>query len=102
MIGTETLQVITVDWSLLADQLDELVIAKMHSDLDQWKNAPGMRAIFVGHARDGLEVCKHVRAGDTSKVRARLWQMDTAAREYVYEMLERLVGGPDILEKMLG
>ena len=51
----------------------------------------------VADAADSLQVCEHLLAGDWNKARKRLIDMDTAARDYVFDFIE-VVAGPEFFD----
>ena len=51
-----------------------------------------MRAMFLGDAGDALDVCEHLAEGNWAKAEKRLWDMDTAARDYVYDWIGAVAG----------
>lgn len=81
-----------IDWSGIADAVEALVMAKLKEDLENWPNDRGMRAMYLGDAGDSLAVCETLAKGDWSRVDKRLWEMDTAARDYVYDFIEQVAG----------
>lgn len=81
-----------VDWKVLADAVERQVMTKLEEDLKNWADDRGMRAMFLGDAGDGLDVCEIIAEGRWRDVEERLWDMDTAAREYVYHFIEQAAG----------
>jgi hypothetical protein len=81
-----------VDWKKLADEVEKLVMAKLDEDLKHWKDDRSMRAMFLCDAGDSLEVCQELAEGSWHKAEKRLWDMDTAARDYVYDFIEQVAG----------
>ena len=81
-----------VDWKTLADRVEALVMAKLKEDLEHWKEDRGMRAMFLCDAGDSLDVCEALAEGSWSKAEKKLWDMDTAARDYVYDFIEQTAG----------
>jgi len=88
---TET-QSYTVDWKILASQVERLVMDKLHDDLANWQNELSVRQMFVQDAADSLAVCELLQAGNWSKAEDRIRDMDTAARDYVYDFIEQVAG----------
>jgi len=81
-----------VDWKKLADEVEKRVMAKLAKDLEDWKDDRSMRAMFLGDASAGLDVCVLLAEGDWRLVEGRLWDMDTAARDYVYDWIGEVAG----------
>ena len=81
-----------VDWAALADAVEKLAMAKMKSDIARWKDDRGMRAMLIGDAGDALDVCELLAKGKWKPVEEKLWDMDTAARDYVYDWIEQVAG----------
>ena len=84
--------VLNVGWGTLSRQVEERVMSKLHNDLATWSNDLGMRQMFVQDAADSLAVCKLIAKGQWAPVEKRLWEMDTAARDCVYDFIEAVVG----------
>lgn len=89
VVTTKTVEVIQVDWTALAVKVEEDVMAKLYDDLEQWKDDISMRAMFLQDAADGLEVCILLAEGKWEKAEDRLRDMDTAAREHVWDFIDR-------------
>lgn len=83
---------VEVDWEGVADAVEVLVLKKLGKDMEDWAEDRGMRAMFLGDAGDGLAVCELIAEGKWNKVYDRLWKMDTAAREHVYDFIEQVAG----------
>jgi len=81
-----------VQWVKLSRAVEKRVTNKLKEDLKHWKNDIGMKSMFVQDAADGLAVCEALEEGKWRDVEQRLWDMDTAARESVYEMIETELG----------
>jgi hypothetical protein len=88
---TET-QSYTVDWKILASQVERLVMDKLHDDLANWQNELSVRQMFVQDAADSLAVCELLLEGNWSKAENRIRDMDTAARDYVYDFIAEVAG----------
>jgi hypothetical protein len=88
---------VSIDWKELALQVEKRVIAKMWADIERWEDDRSMRAMLLVDAGDGLDVCVHIAEGNWSKAEQKLWHMDTAARDYIYEFIEA-VAGQDFVE----
>lgn len=84
--------VYAVDWAELALQVEQRVMAKMRVDMEQWADDRSMRAMVLGDASAGLDVCVLLAEGDWSLVEDRLQEMDTAARDRVYDWIEEVAG----------
>ena len=83
----------TVDWAALAAGVEQLVMDKLHDDLANWSNDLSMRQMFVQDCADSLAVCEVMLEKQTwSAVENRLWDMDTAARDCVYDFIEIVAG----------
>lgn len=82
----------TVDWESLASQLEWAVMQKLRDDLAHWHNDLSMRQMLVQDAADGLAVCEYLLSSKTRPARQKLRDMDTAARDYVYDMIEEIAG----------
>jgi hypothetical protein len=81
-----------IDWAELAAQVSTMVIAKMHARLHNWAGELSMCQMFVQDAADGLAVCEILVSGDWHKAQDRLRNMDTAARDCVYDMIHQVAG----------
>jgi hypothetical protein len=92
IISTQVEYVNDIDWKTLADEVEDRVMNKLHDDLAHWANDRSMRAMFLRDAADGLAVCELLAKGSWLPVENRLWDMDTAARDCVYEMIEAVAG----------
>jgi hypothetical protein len=79
---------IKVDWPTLAKKVEEDVMAKLNDDLILWQNDASMRAVFLRDAADGLDICVQLREGDWKQAENILRNMDTAAREWVWDFIE--------------
>ena len=82
----------SVEWGRLSQSVAKRVTNKLKEDLKHWKNDLGMMQMFVQDAADGLAVCETITNGKWRDIEERLWDMDTAARECVYEMIEAELG----------
>ena len=81
-----------VDWAELALAVERRVMAKLKQDLEHWSDDLSMREMFVADAADGMAVCVLLEQGKWREAESKLWQMDTAARDYVWEFLEAELG----------
>lgn len=81
-----------IDWQGIAAAVEVLVMAKLSADLANWPEDRGMRAMFLADASDGVEVANLLAAGVWNKVYDRIWKMDTAARDYVFDFIEQVAG----------
>lgn len=82
----------TVDWAALAQAVEQRVMIKLKQDLEHWANDIGMKAMFVADAADGMAVCELLEQGKWREAESKIWDMDTAARDYVWEFLEAELG----------
>jgi hypothetical protein len=92
IVKRKTVETVDVDWAALADELEKRVMAKLADDLETWKEDRSMRAMFLGDASNGLDVCEVVLTGKWFLVEERLWSMDTAARDYLYDWIDEICG----------
>jgi hypothetical protein len=81
-----------IDWKSLADAVEKLAMAKMEYDIVYWKNNRSMRAMLISDAGDALDVCEYLAAGNWVKAEQKLWDIDTAAREYIYNWIQQVAG----------
>ncbi len=81
-----------IDWNGIANEVELLVMSKLKDDLESWAEDRGMRAMFLCDAGDGLGICEALAEGNWSKVDKKLWEMDTAARDYLYHFIEQVAG----------
>jgi hypothetical protein len=88
---TET-QSYTVDWTKLAKGVARLVEAKLKQDLANWKTDISMKQMFLQDAADGMVVCELLSEGKWKQAEARVRDMDTAARDYVYDFIDEVAG----------
>ena len=82
----------TVDWFNLSKGVEKLVLAKMKRDLKDWKHDIGMKQMFVQDAADALAVCELLSEGKWKKAENRIRDMDTAARDYVFDFVGEVAG----------
>ena len=83
----------TVDWVALAAGVERLVLEKMKNDLEHWADSLSMKQMFVQDAADSLAVCEAMQDSESwSVVEEKLWDMDTAARDYVYDFIAEVAG----------
>jgi hypothetical protein len=83
----------TIDWAALAAGVEQLVRAKLAEDLENWKDDLSMRVMFVQDCADGLAVCETMLEKESwPAVENRLRNMDTAARDCIYEFIEQVAG----------
>ena len=92
IVTRKTVVQVSVDWSALAAGVEALVMKKLEQDLVDWASDRGMVQMFLRDAADGLAVCDVIQRGNINDVVSRLWEMDTAAREYVYDFIEQVAG----------
>lgn len=81
-----------VDWNELALAVERRVIAKLQQDLLNWPDDLSMREMLVADAADGMAICVLLEQGRWREAESKLWDMDTAARDYVWEFLEAELG----------
>lgn len=98
---TRTVVETEVDWAGVADAVEVLVMAKLKRDLEEWNQHRDMRAMFLRDASDGLSVCERLATGEWTRIDQRLWEMDTAARDYLYDFITQ-VAGDDFFRLMHG
>ena len=92
IVQKEVKTVVTVDWAALAQAIELRVMQKLQEDLKHWADDVGMRSMFLGDASDGLKVCELLLEGNWQLVEKKLWDMDTAARDYLWDFLEAELG----------
>ena len=81
-----------VDWYQLGLAVESAVMAKMSKGLKTWADEIDMRAMTVSDAADGLRVAEELAYGRVKEAQNQLRNMDTAPREDVYDMIERIAG----------
>jgi hypothetical protein len=81
-----------VDWSELALAVERRVMAKLKQDLENWSDDLSMREMFVADAADGMAVCVLLAEGKWREAESKIWHMDTAPRDYVWEFIEAELG----------
>ena len=99
IVQRKTVETLEVDWAALTDELEKQVMAKLADDLEAWKDDRSMRSMFLSDAGDGLDVCEVMLKGNWQKTEDRLWDMDTAARDHLYDWIDQICGG-DFVELM--
>ena len=82
----------TVDWFNLSKGVEKLVLAKMKRDLKDWKHDLSMKQMFLQDAADGLAVCELLGEGKWHLAEDRICEMDTAARDYVFDFVGEVAG----------
>ena len=84
----------TVDWAALAEGVEVRVMQKLTDDLAHWSDEGlSMRQMFVQDCADSLAVCETMLNKQTwSAVEEKLWDMDTAARDCVYDFIAEVAG----------
>jgi hypothetical protein len=92
IVQKEVKTVVTVDWAALSAAIELRVMEKLQEDLKHWADDVGMRSMFLGDASDGLKVCELLLEGNWQTVEKKLWDMDTAARDYLWDFLEAELG----------
>ena len=93
----KTVTTFEIDWAALAAGVERLVLDHMNSQIEHWNDDLSMRQMAVMDANDSFQVCEHLLAGDWNKARKRLFDMDTAARDYVFDFIE-VVAGPEFFD----
>lgn len=87
-----------VDWPAMVKDIERLAVKKLKEDLKTWKGDVGMRQMCVQDAADALAVCETMlEKRNWDQVQNRIWRMETAARDCVYEFIEQ-VAGKDFLD----
>jgi hypothetical protein len=81
-----------VDWTELALAVERRVMAKLQRDLANWEDDLSMREMFIADAADGMAVCVLLEQGKWREAESKIWHMDTAARDYVWEFIEAELG----------
>jgi hypothetical protein len=81
-----------IDWAALADGVERLVMTKLENDLKKSETDRSMRAMYLCDAGDSLDVVVKLGEGNWPEAERRLWKMDTAARDYVYEFIVQVAG----------
>ena len=81
-----------VDWTELALAVERRVMAKLQRDLANWEDDLSMREMFIADAADGMAVCVLLEQGRWREAEKKIWHMDTAARDYVWEFIEAELG----------
>lgn len=91
---TITVEDVEIDWLALAAAVESKVMAKLKADLEYYKapNERNMRAMLICDAGDGVDVCDKLAQGVWKEVDKKLWSMDTAARDYLYDFIEEVAG----------
>jgi len=92
MIKEKTITVLEVDWVALSNAVEQKVMTKLADDMNDWKDDRSMRAMFLCDAGDGLDVCEVLAKGVWQDVVDRLWKMDTAARDYLWDFIAQAGG----------
>ena len=81
-----------VDWTELALAVERRVMAKLQRDLANWPDDLSMREMLVADAADGMAVCILLEQGKWREAEKKIWNMDTAARDWVWEFIEAELG----------
>lgn len=82
----------TVDWAAMAAGVERLVLEKMKNDLEHWADSLSMKQMFVQDAADSLAVCELLEEGKWREAESKIWDMDTAARDYVFDFIAEVAG----------
>ena len=85
-----------VDWAALALAVERRVMEKLQRDLANWTDDLSMREMFVADCADGMAVCVLVEQGKWREAESKLWHMDTAARDYIWEFIEAELGADEL------
>lgn len=83
---------VEINWKGLANEVDALIIETMKEMMDRWRDDIDMRIMFLADAQDGLEVCKLLARGSWFKAERKIRDMDTAARDVMYDIIEQVAG----------
>lgn len=83
---------VDVDWAGISKEVELRVMQKLQADLDHWAEDLGMRSMFLHDAADGLKVCELLLEGKWKPVEDKIWDMDTAARDYIYDFIGDVAG----------
>ena len=81
-----------VDWTELALAVERRVMAKLKQDLLNWPDDLSMREMLIGDAADGMAICVLLEQGKWREAEKKIWHMDTAARDYIWDFLEAELG----------
>ena len=81
-----------VDWTELALAVERRVMAKLRQDLENWPDDLSMREMLVADAADGMAICVLLEQGKWREAEKKIWHMDTAARDYIWDFLEAELG----------
>ena len=81
-----------VDWTELALAVERRVMEKLQRDLANWTDDLSMREMLVADAADGMAVCVLLEQGRWREAEKKIWHMDTAARDYIWDFLEAELG----------
>jgi hypothetical protein len=92
IVSRKVIETIDVDWSTLAKEVESKVMAKLEQDIKAWPEDLDMRAMFMRDAAEGLDVCVSLEKGNWNEVENKMWRMDTAPREYIYEFITDIAG----------
>ena len=92
MVTMRETKTAVVDWTELAAAVEWRVMQKLQRDLVNWPDDLSMREMFVADAADGMAVCVLLEQGKWREAESKIWHMDTAARDYIWEFLEAELG----------
>ena len=81
-----------VDWTELALAVERRVMEKLQRDLANWTDDLSMREMLVADCADGMAVCVLLEQGRWREAEKKIWHMDTAARDYIWDFLEAELG----------
>ena len=83
---------VEIDWKGIANAADDLVMKHHNERMQIWKDERDMRIMFLGDAQDSLAVCDLLAKGSWKSAKNRLDNMDTAARDLMYDIIELVAG----------
>lgn len=92
IINTKVEYVSEIDWSTLAVEVESRVMTHLTQMLESWKDDLSMRQMFMQDTADSLTVCEHLSVGNWQVAESRLFDMDTAARDVVFDFIEEVAG----------
>lgn len=95
-IKTVTRQVevldVEIDWKGIANAVDAMVMEYHNERMKTWNGDRDMRIMFMADTQDSLEVCNLLAKGSWKPAKNRLNDMDTAARDLMYDIIEKVAG----------
>ena len=82
-----------VDWTELALAVERRVMQKLQQDLlINGEIDLSMREMFIADAANGVAVCMLLKQGKWREAEKKIWNMDTAPRDQLWEYLEAELG----------